>query len=650
MSQFEIFEFHEFIRQGDITIVKQILDTGVNVNAKKNNDGLTALHVASEYGQLGIITLLLDNGAKVNKLGGKSNDSTPLMLATENYQKSSVKLLLDRGGEIITETNSSLMTMLHVAAVAGDEDLFIKLLVSGLDLEQQTKDGLNALHFAARCGNKEIVEILLKNGAKLDSTYDSHEQLLCVLHSAALGGSIEIVKILLNKGCEIDVKDEYGNTTLHFAARGGHPEMIEFVIQQGIKIDVENDFGQTVLFSAVQGFGPNEGVVKLLLNLGLDINYEDFKRNTPLSYIAQLSDAPMRSKYMGFVETLLKHGAGVNTRNKDDNCTLFELCYGVLDKRAISLVLRYGANVNSKNYGGETALHIVMKNLNHNYPERCIQVVKKLIKYGADVMAKDKNGQTLLSYALKEGCADKGCYTVDDYFGRLAGPRKIVELLLGLGVKVDKVGEMLYLMLVPLFSPACTEPFMDHGYTFDNNFITPKGIIYWLATLEKKKLHAKVAIRQIFKMKCQNLNVYDENLRVIQSNSELKDFWNKCDEEVNRMKDHHDIFNLFVSKNSTVLGNLASKKEVVQVFASNQHKTMFPIYAEYLKEQLEKGLNWELTSLLRKVKYFFPAVAKSKGNAHLPKLPARCTAKINDYLSIEDLKTLAFVCNPQGNS
>jgi ankyrin repeat protein len=46
-------------------VAELLLKSGADVNAK-NNDGLTALMLASSYGRKEIVKLLLDNGADVN--------------------------------------------------------------------------------------------------------------------------------------------------------------------------------------------------------------------------------------------------------------------------------------------------------------------------------------------------------------------------------------------------------------------------------------------------------------------------------------------------------------------------------------------------------------------------------------------------------
>ncbi len=88
-------------------------------------------------------------------------------------------------------------------------------------------------------GQPEIVELLLKNGAKLESR---NEYGVTALNEAALrdglpeAARIEIIKLLLAKGARTDVVDVTGNTALmHARERGRSKEVIELLELQSAK-------------------------------------------------------------------------------------------------------------------------------------------------------------------------------------------------------------------------------------------------------------------------------------------------------------------------------------------------------------------------------------------------------------------------------
>ena len=51
-------------RRGKINLIKVLIELGVDINAKGDNDGNRALHIASEYGHLDVTCYLLKSNAK----------------------------------------------------------------------------------------------------------------------------------------------------------------------------------------------------------------------------------------------------------------------------------------------------------------------------------------------------------------------------------------------------------------------------------------------------------------------------------------------------------------------------------------------------------------------------------------------------------
>ena len=58
-------DLHNAAKTGNLTAVKNFLAAGIKVDTK-NNDGKTALHLASQSGHLEIVMELLNNGANVD--------------------------------------------------------------------------------------------------------------------------------------------------------------------------------------------------------------------------------------------------------------------------------------------------------------------------------------------------------------------------------------------------------------------------------------------------------------------------------------------------------------------------------------------------------------------------------------------------------
>jgi len=78
--------------------VKRILNEGIDVNAKGGNRSYTALMLASKYGELAIVKLLLEKGADVNAKDNRGY--TALSQASKYGQLEVAKLLLKKGANV----------------------------------------------------------------------------------------------------------------------------------------------------------------------------------------------------------------------------------------------------------------------------------------------------------------------------------------------------------------------------------------------------------------------------------------------------------------------------------------------------------------------------------------------------------------------
>lgn len=94
---------------------------------------------------------------------------------------------------LVTKKTKSLKTCLHIACQSAKFDI-VELLVKTLkQLEIEYKDelGWNALHFAAKGGNLEILKYLLKKGLKADSLTKDKKT---ILHIACRQKQVDICR------------------------------------------------------------------------------------------------------------------------------------------------------------------------------------------------------------------------------------------------------------------------------------------------------------------------------------------------------------------------------------------------------------------------------------------------------------------------
>jgi len=122
-------------------------------------------------------------------------------------------------------------------------------------------------------------------------------------------------------------------------------------------------------------YGKQE-VVKLLIEVGADINAKDSDGDTVLMYASQ------KDYYINVVKLLIKAGADVNAKNNFEETALMWASKND-NKEIVKLLIEAGADVNAKNKFKNTALMLASIN-NH------LNIVKLLIKAGANINNKNK--------------------------------------------------------------------------------------------------------------------------------------------------------------------------------------------------------------------------------------------------------------------
>lgn len=165
-----------------------------------------ALLDASEAGDVGEMTKLLDSGADVN--AAFKGDGSPLIVAARRGHTAAVRLLLDHGA---------------------DPDLGVP------------GDG-NAIIMAAREGHEDVVTLLLDRRASIDQVVPGDENALI---QASGAGQLSVVKLLVSRGADVNARvwvepdsvrpNGEWRTPLKMARKGGHNAVVDFLISAGAR-------------------------------------------------------------------------------------------------------------------------------------------------------------------------------------------------------------------------------------------------------------------------------------------------------------------------------------------------------------------------------------------------------------------------------
>lgn len=214
-------ELYDSIKANDAGKAAEVLSRDPALaNAKLQGD-LSAILLAAYYGRQEIVDLLLASGAQLNIFEASAvgrtdrvveildrqpslaneyapDGFTPLGLASFFGHVEIVKLLLLRGGQVNTASNNSQRVMpLHSAVASRHLAIAQALLEHKADVNARQQDGFTPLHEAAQNGQLEMVELLLRHGAAVDVPKDDGQTALAL---AEQYGHQEVVDLLRRHG------------------------------------------------------------------------------------------------------------------------------------------------------------------------------------------------------------------------------------------------------------------------------------------------------------------------------------------------------------------------------------------------------------------------------------------------------------------
>ena len=201
------------------------------------------------------------------------------------------------------------------------------------------------LHWAARKGDPEILEYLIKKGADPNAL---DEDKATPLVNAVANGHRALVKMLIDAGSDVNLRNVFGMSALHYAVRNNYVEESRLIISKGADLNSKIYDGKTALHLACQG-GKTD-ILGSLMAGGAKAAETDRGGNSPLHTAVYYGD-------LKAVEILLEHKAETKAKNKLSQTPLHQaaaLGYGEIAR----LLLSRGGRVEEKDDKGHTPLDL----------------------------------------------------------------------------------------------------------------------------------------------------------------------------------------------------------------------------------------------------------------------------------------------------
>ncbi|XP_066043521.1 SH3 and multiple ankyrin repeat domains protein 2 isoform X1 [Chamaea fasciata] len=186
--------------------------------------------------------------------------------------------MLDRGLDPNYHDLESGETPLTLAAQLDNTVEVIKALKNGgAHLDFRAKDGMTALHKAARAKNQVALKTLLELGAS--PNYKDSCGLTPLYHTAVVGGDPFCCELLLHEHATVSCKDENGWQEIHQACRYGHVQHLEHLLFYGADMCAQNASGNTALH--ICALYNQESCARVLLFRGASKEIKNYNSQSP---------------------------------------------------------------------------------------------------------------------------------------------------------------------------------------------------------------------------------------------------------------------------------------------------------------------------------------------------------------------------------
>lgn len=161
------------------------------------------------------------------------------------------------------------------------------------DLNLGDDHGFSPLHWAAKDGRANIVEMLIMRGARINAANMGDDT---ALHLSSAHGHRDIVHMLLRSKADINAVNEHGNTPLHYACFWGYQAIAEDLINNGAIVAICNKYGEISLEKCKGQM--SQKLHELAVQLGQDTKKIVFKDESWLGTKTRARDATL-SRHSG---------------------------------------------------------------------------------------------------------------------------------------------------------------------------------------------------------------------------------------------------------------------------------------------------------------------------------------------------------------
>lgn len=240
------------VRNRNSKMVQLLMMNEINAIDVEDYAGETPLSLAVNDNDFQMLKYLIQHGRTINpKIEINPHSATFQNLQSENLLKRSLctgsleiwKFLLQRS----TQIDRIAYSTLHSAVREGNLQKVKELLKT-----KEDKNSINsrlAVYIAVESENEDVLKVLLEEGYSLDSCFNDKSP----IHTAATFNHPQLVHLLLKFGANLNSTTIDKQTPLHFATAAGQSQVVEFLLNAGSDFKKYKNYNSPLTYAICRG-------------------------------------------------------------------------------------------------------------------------------------------------------------------------------------------------------------------------------------------------------------------------------------------------------------------------------------------------------------------------------------------------------------
>lgn len=313
---------------------------------------------------------------------------------------------------IYEKGNTLLLSEVNTNWTYGDTYKVLSLLLdNGADVSIKNDAGKDAFNSIVHLNsaNWKIADVLVNHAISLKGIGTD-----LLNASIADKDSNQLWRVMIEKGIDVNIKNRNGIPPVYVACDYGNFDAVKMLVEHGANVNaVTNDGNSALLICCVEN---RYEIAKYLLEHKANPNV--FANNGMSPLFASCGNAEL-------MRLLLNGGANVNSKNSSGKTAVmfttsqWNFKYGMLD--TLKILAEYKANFKVTDKDKENALFKFIRSMEGLFPDysseeditKMLEIIDFLLAHGIKINAKNQDGKTIADWCFSKylipGLEERGC-------------------------------------------------------------------------------------------------------------------------------------------------------------------------------------------------------------------------------------------------